>query len=127
MKGKSSLAVLLLAAACATTSAPGTYETILPAAGGGERHVRVTLKPNGEAALSSAFLDRPSRFLAQGTWKQADGRIVVAFNDGKQMAFQLAGNQLVAKEWDASVWGEKGLGALFRVDRGAGISFETDR
>ena len=127
MRAKSSLAVLLLATACATTSAPGTYETILPAANGGERHVRVTLKPNGEAAMSSAFLDRPSRFLAQGTWKQTDRRIVVAFGDGKQMAFQLAGNQLVTKEWDVSVWGEKGPGVLSRVDRGAGISFETDR
>ena len=127
MKGKSSLAVVLFAAACATSSAPGTYETILPAASGGERHVRVTLKRNGEAALSSAFLQRPSRFLAQGTWKQTDRRIVVAFNDGKQMSFQLAGNQLVAEEWDVSVWGEKGPGVLSRVDRGAGISFETDR
>ena len=128
MKGKSCLAVLLVAAACATTSAPGTYETILPAASGGaERYVRVTLKPNGEAALSSAFAARPSRFLAQGTWKQTDSRIVVAFDDGKQMAFQLAGNQLVAREWDVSLWGEKGPGTLSRVDRGAGISFETDR
>ena len=118
MRGKSSLAVMLFAAACATTSAPGTYETILPgASGGGERHVRVTLRPNGEAALSSAFMERPSRFLAQGTWKQTDSRIIVAFNDGKQMAFQLAGNQLVAKEWDVSLWGEKGLGALRRIDR----------
>jgi hypothetical protein len=128
MKGKSSLGVLLFAAACATSPAPGTYETILPAAsGGGERHVRVTLKPNGEAALSSASLQRPSRFLAQGTWKQTESRIVVGFNDGRQMTFQLAGNQLVAKEWDAALWGEKGPGVLSRVDRGADISFETDR
>ena len=128
MRGKSSLAVLLLATACATTSAPGTYETILPAAGdAGERHVRVTLKPNDEAALSSAFMQRPSRFLAQGTWKQDGRRITVDLQGEKKLVFELAGNQLVAREWDVSLWGEKGPGVLSRVDRGAGISFETDR
>ena len=37
----------LAAAACSTTPAPGTYEAVLPAADAGERHVRVTLKPDG--------------------------------------------------------------------------------
>jgi hypothetical protein len=107
-----------LAAACATTQAPGTYEAILPAASGaGERHVRVTLRPNGEAALSSAFSERPSRFLVQGIWKQEGARITADFEDQKTIVFELAGNQLVAKEWDRARWGEKGPGALFRVDR----------
>ena len=38
-------AAVALAAACATTGVPGTYEAVLPAAScGGERQVRVTLK-----------------------------------------------------------------------------------
>ena len=41
--------------------------------------------------------------------------------------FRLAGDQLVGKEWDRSLWGEKVLGTLARVDRGEGILFETDR
>ena len=110
-------APLLLLAACAAP-APGTYEAVLPvASGGGERHVRVTLNPNGEAALSGAFSDRASRFLAQGTWKQDGRRITVDFNDQQQMVFQQAGTQLIAKEWNRSEWGESGPGALFRVDR----------
>jgi hypothetical protein len=112
------IAPVVLLAACATTQAPGTYEAVLPAAGdGGERHIRVTLRSNGEAALSSAFSQQPSRFLAQGTWKQDDRRITLDLNDGKPMVFQLAGDQLIAKDWDRSRWGEKGPGALFRVDR----------
>jgi hypothetical protein len=112
------LVPLSLLAACATNQAPGTYEAILPAAsGGGERHVRVTLKHNGEAALSSAFSDRASRFLAQGTWKQDGNRVTMNLDKQKHLVFQLAGNQLHPKEWDPSLWGEKGPGALFRVDR----------
>jgi hypothetical protein len=110
------IAPVLLLAACATAQAPGTYEAVLPAADAGERHVRVTLRANGEAALSSAFSERPGRFLVQGTWKQQDSRIVLDL-DGKPMVFQLAGHQLIAREWDRSQWGEKGPGALFRVDR----------
>jgi len=111
------LSATALMAACATTEAPGTYEAVLPAASsGGERHVRVTLRPNGEAALSSAFSERPSRFLTEGTWTRDGNRITLTLNQ-KQLVFQLAGNQLIAKEWDRAEWGEKGPGALFRVDR----------
>jgi hypothetical protein len=115
---KRALAPLLLLAACATTQAPGTYEVILPAASdAGERHVRVTLKSNGEAALSSAFSRQPGRFLALGTWQQNGARITLDLQEQQPFVFQLAGDQLVAKEWDRSRWGEKGPGALFRVDR----------
>jgi len=112
------LSATALVAACATTEAPGTYEAVLPAASGaGNRHVRVTLRPNGEAALSSAFTDRPSRYLAEGTWKRDDGRITLDLGPQKPLVFRLAGDQLVPKEWDRAEWGEKGPGALFRVDR----------
>jgi hypothetical protein len=121
------LLLLLVLAGCAATPAPGTYEAILPAADAGERHVRVTLRPNGEASLSSAFSKRPSRFLAQGTWRQDGTRITADFENQKTIVFELAGNQLIAKDWDRAQWGEKGPGALFRVDRGEGLKFETDR
>ncbi|HEU5178433.1 MAG TPA: hypothetical protein VFU24_13350, partial [Burkholderiales bacterium] len=49
----------LAAAACSTTQAPGTYEAVLPAAEAGERHVRVTLRPDGSGALSSTLSERP--------------------------------------------------------------------
>jgi NlpE N-terminal domain len=109
--------VLFLLLACATTEAPGTYEVVQPAAGGGERHIRVTLNADGAAALSSTFSERPSRFLAEGKWTRDGRRITVEFNDQKQMVFELAGDQLHTKEWNQSEWGEKGPGALFRVYR----------
>ena len=117
MKGRSALAALLLAPACATTSAPGTYEVILPAAEAGERYVRVVLKPKGEAALSTTFSERATRFLAAGNWKQDGSRITLDLDGRKPMVFQLAGNQLVTKEWHRAEWGEKGPGVLVRVDR----------
>ena len=117
MKGRFLLAAVLLTAACATTSAPGTYEVILPAADAGERYVRVVLKPKGEAALSTTLSERATRFHATGNWKQDGSRITLDLDGRKPMQFQLAGNQLVTKDWDRVEWGEKGPGVLFRVDR----------
>lgn len=112
-----SIALLCLAAAaCSTTQAPGTYAAVLPAADAGERHLRVTLKPDGSAALSSSLSERPNRLLAEGTWLRDGNRITLTLNQ-KQLVFQLAGDQLIAKEWDRAEWGEKGPGALSRVDR----------
>jgi hypothetical protein len=108
----------VLAAACATTEVPGTYEAVLPAAsGGGERHVRVTLGPDGFAAVTSTFSARPSRFLAEGTWERAGGLITLNLGDprAQRLVFRHAGDQLVAREWDRSLWGEAGPGVLFRI------------
>ena len=117
MKGlPGGIALLCLAAACSTTQAPGTYEAVLPAADAGERHVRVTLKPDGSGALSSTVSEQPSRLLAEGTWLRDGNRITLTLKQ-KQLVFLLAGDQLIAKEWDRAEWGDKGPGALFRVDR----------
>jgi hypothetical protein len=40
-----------------------------------------------------------------------------ASDDQEKMAFQLAGDQLIVREWDRRVWGEKGPGVLTRVFR----------
>lgn len=117
MKGAApAIAPVLLLFACATTDAPRTYAAVLPAGSDGERHVRVTLNADGSGALSSTLSGRPSGFLAEGTWLRDGNRITLTL-DQKQLVFQLAGDQLIAKEWDRAEWGEKGPGALFRVDR----------
>jgi hypothetical protein len=101
--------VPVLVAACAVV--PGNYET---RPGTGERHVRVTLKPDGFSAVSSSFTGRPSRFLAEGTWVEEGGRI--RLNLEKQtLVFQRRGDELVAHEWDRTVWGEQGPGVLQQV------------
>jgi hypothetical protein len=33
------------------------------------------------------------------------------------MVFQYAGELLLAKEWDPTLWGENGPGVLYRVNR----------
>jgi len=118
MSRLAAVAATALAAACATTDVPGTYEAILPAANdGGERHVRVTLRADGTAAVSSALSQRPSRFLAEGAWAATGRRIALTLEDQKNIAFELAGDQLVAREWDRAAWGEAGPGVLTRVYR----------
>ena len=118
MSRLAAVAATALAAACATTDIPGTYEAIRPAANdGGERHVRITLRTDGTAAVSSALSQRPDRSLLEGTW-QGTGRLIALTLDGrKAMAFELAGDQLVAREWDRAAWGEAGPGVLTRVWR----------
>ena len=110
------MAPVLLLLACATTDTPGTYAAVLPAGSDGERHVRVTLNADGSGALSSTLSERPSRLLAEGTWLRDGNRITLTLNQ-KQFVFQLAGDQLIAKEWDRVEWGDRGPGVLFRVDR----------
>ena len=111
------LVFLLLAAGCATDVA-GIYENVLPAAsGGGQRHIRVTLRPDGFAAVTSAFTGRPSRFLAEGNWQRDGWRITVTLEDKETMVFQHAGEELVAREWNRAVWGDAGPGVLTRVLR----------
>ena len=108
-------AAAVLAAGCATISAAGTYEAVLPAASdGGERHIRVNLHPDGTAAVTSAFSGRPSQFLAEGLWAQEGSQITVRLSS-ERMVFHRAGDQLVASEWDRSVWGEAGPGVLYRL------------
>ena len=111
-------AALVLAAACATPELPGTYETTSPASSGsGERHVSVTLSPGGGAAVSTAFAGRPSRSLVQGTWAQKEGGVVIVTLKGpraEQMIFQHAGDELIARDWDRTVWGQSGPGTLRR-------------
>jgi hypothetical protein len=111
------LTVALLSG-CATAEVPGTYEAVLPAgSGGGERHVSVTLDPSGAAAVSTAFPGRLSRSLVQGTWVQKEGGFVIVTLKGpraEQMVFQHGGDELIARDWDRSVWGQTGPGTLRR-------------
>ena len=112
-------AAAMLVAACATPEVPGTYEAKAPvASGGGERHVSVTLDPGGAAAVSTAFPGRPSRSLVQGTWAQKEGGVVIVTLKGpraEQIVFQHTGDELIARDWDRSVWGQAGPGTLRRI------------
>jgi hypothetical protein len=100
------LAALALVAGCGAMDPAGTYQAIRPAANdGGEQHLRVMLRRDGFASVTSAFTGRPSRFLAEGTWAR----------EGNRISVKLDKSELIAKEWDPVVWGEAGPGVLWRV------------
>jgi hypothetical protein len=97
-----------LAAACATPEVPGTYEA---------KTLSVTLNPSGAAVVSTAFPGRPSRSLTQGTWVQKEGGVVIVTLKGEQIVFQHAGDELIARDWDRTVWGQAGPGTLRRREQ----------
>ena len=97
----------------------GSYQGVLPAAsGGGERFVRVTLNDDGSAALSTTFSGAgPAGALALGQWKREDGTIEIRLDEprAERMVFRRAGNDLLPREWDRTIWGDAGPGVLTRV------------
>jgi hypothetical protein len=111
---KAAICALALTAACATSNVAGTFEAISAAPSGGQRYVRVTLKPAGDAAVSTAFSDSSTRGLAEGSWTR-DGMRVALHLDSQNMVFRHAGDELIPEEWDRAVWGEEGPGVLVRA------------
>lgn len=97
----------------------GSYQGVSPAAsGGGERYVRITLKEDGSAALSTTFSGAgPEGKLALGRWKRDNGTIAVELEAprAERMVFRRAGNDLLPREWDRTIWGDAGPGVLTRV------------
>lgn len=100
-------------APAAASNAAGTYAAVVPEGAGGERQVSVVLQKDGTATVSSAVSGRPSRFTVTGTWQQNGERVVVN-TDLQRLVFDHTGNQLVAREWDRTAWGEAGPGTLQR-------------
>ena len=114
------LSAILLALLCGcATNLGGSYQGVLPAAsGGGERFVRVTLNDDGSAALSTTFSGAgQAGALALGQWKREDGTIEIQLDEprAERMVFRRAGNDLLPREWDRTIWGEAGPGVLTRV------------
>jgi hypothetical protein len=108
----------VLLAGCAITGIPGKYEGTLPLGREAERHVIVRLAADGKASVSTARWGSFS-YLAEGAWKSPDKRTVVielAGTPRQRIVFQHGGDTLVAREWDRSVWGERGPGVLYRAN-----------
>lgn len=111
------LSAILAAAACASIDMAGYYEGIQPAASGGaERMVGVTLRSDGTAIVTSAFSDRPSRFLVRGTWDNDGNLITIELPSvpRERMVFDLQKDRLVPKEWERVTWGDAGPGTLLK-------------
>jgi len=106
---------IAFAAGCATGNVAGSFEAISPAPTGGQRYVRLTLKPIGDAAVSTAYSNSSTRGLAEGEWTRDGMRVAVNLDGQQAMVFRHAGDQLIPQEWDRAVWGEAGPGVLFRV------------
>lgn len=111
-------AVLFVFVSGCAVNLGGSYEGVSPAASGGERYVRVTLKDDGSAALSTMFSGAgPAGALAVGKWQREDGTIEIQLEEprAQRMVFRRAGNDLLPREWDRTVWGDAGPGVLTRV------------
>ena len=108
------LVLLAFLAACAARDLAGTYEGVQAAAGAGSRHVRVTLNPDGSAAVTSAYSARPSRFFVEGRW-HAEGNVITVKLDRGDLVFRRAGDYLLPTAWDPKAWSESGPGELARV------------
>jgi hypothetical protein len=112
---KRAILAVALTAGCATSNVTGTFEAISPAPAGGQRHVRVTLKAAGDAAVSTAFSNSSTRGFAEGSWTRDGMRIAVHLDSQNRLVFQHAGEELIPEEWDRAVWGDEGPGVLIRV------------
>jgi hypothetical protein len=53
----------------------------------------------------------------QGTWVQKEGGVVIVTLKGEQIVFQHADDQLIARDWDRTVWGQAGPGTLRRREQ----------
>lgn len=130
---KKAVVLVLLVSACGSSSAPTTTTTVtsvgtqdaiyagaLPArfGGGDDRQARLTLKSGGEASMQGTFYDPPSRFFAEGRWTAEGDRISIDLAGPPQrMVFMRSGQQLAPREWDRTVWGDKGPPVLYRLTR----------
>lgn len=89
----------------------GTYTRTSIGAAGGIKETLV-LKPNMTCTLRAVYSGRKP-IVQSGTWsKNGTSAKVVLKSDGQvtdKITFKLEGNQLIATEYDKSVWGENGL------------------
>jgi hypothetical protein len=118
----SAAALVLLVAACSSTPQTvalnaGIYTGAAPVkvGAGDETQMRLTLRPDGDAAVQVTFPQRPATFFAQGRWQESGDRIVIEVPaQSQRMVFSRSGDQLVAREWDRSLWGEADPPVLYR-------------
>jgi heat shock protein HslJ len=97
----------------------GTYGTMLPAADGQKRVIRLGLQADGRAELSLDFLNDRPVIMEVGKWESDKaGRVVVTLLDRDRerpriFAFALQDGELTVIEYDRSDWGREG----FRLKR----------
>ena len=110
--------LLSLVAGCATNLG-GSYQGVSPvASGAGERFVRVSLKEDGSAAVSTTYSGGQSgSAFALGKWTRDGGTIEIQLEEprAERLLFRRAGDDLLPREWDRTTWGEAGPGVLTRV------------
>ena len=82
-----------------------------------ERHVIVRLAADGKASVSTLRWGSFS-FSGEGGWKRTDKMVVVelASPSPQRIVFQHGGDLLIPKDWDRSLWGDRGPGVLYRAN-----------
>ena len=110
--------IAVFVAACATPHPAGIYSGYAALPKGEQQQVRVYLKPDGSASVTTAYSAQPGEHFSEGKWQRAaDGRIFVDLTTEQKgrIVFLLSGDQLSAVDWNRASWGEKGPGVLYRV------------
>jgi len=106
--------VITFVAACSNAPPPVTHTytvytgTLAATSEGRERQARVTLQEDGRAAVQLSSWGGGD-FFAEGTWRQANDGIVIDLPGAPagRLVFRRAGDLMLGREWDRTLWGEK--------------------
>lgn len=106
----------------AASASDQTYVTLLPSASGATRLVMVVLKADGKVNLITDPIGADPAVTQVGTWKESGGNVTVTITgDGTKtldkpltIVFKRDNEQLVATEYDKTVFGDKAFTLYLR-------------
>lgn len=121
-----------------TSPLVGTYGAILPAADATGRVVTLQLLANGEATLTTQFVEKGDSTIETGKWTADGNSAVVIFTgvngkkENNQITWTLNGDNLQTTKYDTGLYGSAGL-PLHRTSTGQlvdagfeGVTFRVD-
>jgi len=121
MRSAGSRLILLLclaSAACASSKAPGaagTWAGNSPAAGDAGRSIRLELRPDGTATMTTESRGKGASIVDLGTWRQDGGEVKFQIEgaggekSGEPMTWERKGASLKPKSWNKSLYGSAGV------------------
>jgi len=108
----------LASAACASSKAPGaagTWAGNAPAAGDAGRSIRLELRSDGTATMTTESHGKEASITDLGTWRQDGGEVKFQIEgaggakSGEPMTWERKGASLKPKSWNKSLYGAAGV------------------
>jgi hypothetical protein len=88
----------------------GVYHARTPAADASARVVTLWLQPGGVAALETVYVGKPRMPAENGVWSASGDEVTVRLDaQSEPLVYTIAGERLVPKQWDRTLYGESGL------------------